>query len=133
MFKTRYLVIFAFILLSAFSGSAQNFTLSGKVTGKAASAVKELQIYVGTGQKKIPLEKETMSFSTDFKLEKAQFVEVKTGGNKSNFIYMVPGGKAFLNIEKRTLNETIIQIEEGDIPRINEVMDRFYGTFVENG
>ncbi len=126
------LVLFFALCLTA-SGYTQEPVISGKITGRAASAVNEVQLYYDGKSHSIKVNKEDQTFKAELKLQEPQFIELKSGSSNSSFFYAAPGEEVALELEKITLNETVVTIKGERIRKLNSVMDRFYSSLQESG
>ncbi|MBK6949902.1 MAG: hypothetical protein IPH16_19155 [Haliscomenobacter sp.] len=79
------------LLFSTTALLAQTIQLTGKVTGAARPAVKEIQIFADGRMQSFPVGKEEGTFQGELKLKEPQFLEIKSGGSVPDFIYAVPG------------------------------------------
>ncbi len=112
---------------------AQPVQVSGKITGEARSLIREIQLFGDGKIKKIPVDEETGAFQGELSLQKAQFVEIKSGSPTGDFLYLAPGASLELNIDKPNVQERTLELSEGKVKRLKAVMDRFYANIDESG
>ena len=120
-------------LASCSLAMAQKSNVSGKLNGFAAAGVPEIQIFYDGKTQKIPVDKEQHTFKAELELKESQFLEIKSGGSAANFIYALPGESFELTIDKPILNEAVVTVADGNIQKLNRVMQKFYGALEETG
>ncbi|MBK7223487.1 MAG: TlpA family protein disulfide reductase [Saprospiraceae bacterium] len=121
------------LLFSTTALLAQTIKLTGKVTGAARPAVKEIQIFADGRMQSFPVGKEEGTFQGELKLKEPQFLEIKSGGSVPDFIYAVPGESLELIIDRPNLVNRKLEIGEGRIKKLKGIMDRFYSALNDNG
>lgn len=114
-------------------GMAQKSNVSGKLTGFASTGVPEIQIFYDGKNQKFPVDKEQHTFKAELELKESQFLEIKSGGSSTSFLYALPGENLELTIDKPILNETVVTVADGNIQKLSRVMQKFYGALEENG
>ena len=130
---TKAIIILLLFNLTLISGFSQKNLISGKLTGKASAAIKEIQLFFDGSTHRFKPDTVDFIFQAEIELKEPQFVELRSGSGTSEYIYMIPGENIDLVIEKPTLTQTIITgFSYGKIKQVNEVMDKFYETFEEN-
>ena len=112
---------------------AQKSIVTGKITGFAGEKVAEIQFFYDAKTQKVAVDKEQHTFQAELDLKEAQFLEIKSGGSFSSFLYVVPGENFELNIDKATLNDATIVPSDGKIKTLNAGMNQFYKFVEENG
>jgi len=133
MKRIKTIFAFALIVLSSWTVLAQKSTVTGKTNGFASNSLSELQFYYDGKTQKIPIDKDQHTFSVELELKEPQFIEIKSGGSAVNFIYAVPGENFALTIDKPILNEAVITIADGNIQKLNTVMDKLLEAVREFG
>jgi thiol-disulfide isomerase/thioredoxin len=124
----RFLLTIVLLLNFTLPGNSQNVSISGKISGKATPLVSEIQFIYDGKLRGLKVDKENLTFSGELDLKEAQFVEIKSGGSLSNYVFTLPGETIEFHIEKRTLNETFLEIRNEKIRKLNEPLDLFYQT-----
>lgn len=128
---TRLLTCFLFVIASpAFS---QKISISGKVTGKVAKMVRQIQFIHGGKLDSLNLKKEDLTFSGELKIGEPQFVEIKSGNAKPQYYYLVPNEKLVLTIDKPSLQESIVSLSNSRIIKLQEILETYYTALQEKG
>jgi thiol-disulfide isomerase/thioredoxin len=124
----RFLLSIVLLLSFTIKGNSQNVSISGTISGKATPRVSEIQFIYDGKFRSFKVDKESLTFSGELDLKEAQFVEIKSGGSLSNYVFTLPGETIEFHIEKRTLNETFLEIRNEKIRKLNEPLDLYYQT-----
>lgn len=113
--------------------SAQHINVSGQINGPVAKAMKEVQFVLDGQMERMLVDKNNFSFSGKLKMNRPQFVEIKSGNSKPMFFYLLPDQTMRLSIEKNSLAESIVRIENERIEKINKIFDSYFEGLREAG
>lgn len=108
--------------------------ISGQVTGPAAVFVNELTFFYDGHLQKITLDNEK-KFVGQLPIKKGQFIEISFGspGASTESIYAIPGEVIDLTIQRSTVNESSINLDEGTTELLNRPIKAFYSFLHEEG
>lgn len=121
--KKFQIITFITLLLSAVIVQGQSVNIKGKVTGATSSKLTQVSfIYNGTGNQ-VAVDTTSKTFNTTIELKNPQFVEINSSGTGTHKIYMIPNETLELTINKPARSISEITIGDGNMRRINEVMD----------
>ncbi len=127
---TKFLISSVAILISTYS-FAQKINISGKVTGFAAKAIKEVQFICDGRMQKLTLNKDDQTFSGDIKISTPQFVEIKSGNAIPSYYYLIPNEKITLDIDKPSMQESIATFTGSKSRQLQEIYNSFYNALQE--
>ncbi len=111
----------------------QTIQIEGKVTGKAAEIVNEIQIICDGRTQKMQVNKDDKSFSGALKISEPQFVEIKSGNPKGQYYYLLPNETLKITIEKPTLPESMLILDNKNIRLLQEIFDSYYVSLRKQG
>jgi thiol-disulfide isomerase/thioredoxin len=123
-------ILFSALFIVTYGQTTQ---IDGKITGKAAEVVKEIQIICDGRTQKMQVNKDDKSFSGALKISEPQFVEIKAGNPKGQYYYLLPNETLKITIDKPTLPESITIIDNKKIRQVQEIFDSYFVSLREQG
>jgi thiol-disulfide isomerase/thioredoxin len=126
-------LLFGLLICSTFMANAQKTSISGKITGKATEAMKEVQFIYDGKLKRMLVKKEDATFSGDLMLSEPQFVEMKSGNNPAQYYFMVPNEKIDIVIEKPNFPESIVTISNSKMQQLRKIFDSYFDALQQQG
>ena len=112
---------------------AQKTNMTGRLTGRVASAVKEVQVISDGRLQRLAVDKNDQSFSGDIRISEPQFVEVKSGNNKAQFHYLLPNEPVRMTIDKPSLPVSPTRIENAKVERLQRIFDTYFDALKQQG
>ena len=85
---TKAIIILLLFNLTLISGFSQKNLISGKLTGKASAAIKEIQLFFDGSTHRFKPDTVDFIFQAEIELKEPQFVELRSGSGTSEYIYM---------------------------------------------
>lgn len=106
----KYIYLSIVVLFLSVSLIAQEAAVTGKLTGRIAKMVKEVQMIRDGKMQKFTVDSTNQQFSGKLKLQEPQFIEIKAGNTQSQYYYLVPGESFNITIDKPSLQQSVISI-----------------------
>lgn len=128
----KLILLFSFILIAS-PAFSQKTAITGKVHGKIAKMVRQIQLIHDGKLDSLNIKKEDHTFAGDIKLLEPQFVEIKSGNAKPQYYYLVPNEKIFLTIEKNSMQESVVVINNNKINKLQDIFNTYYSALEEKG
>lgn len=126
------ILLFCFTLIAS-PAFLQKTAISGKVQGKIAKMVRQIQFIHDGKLDSLNIKKEDQGFAGDINLLEPQFVEIKSGNAKPQYFYLVPKEKIDLTIEKNSMQESVVKFNNNKINKLQEIFNTYFNALQEQG
>lgn len=112
---------------------SQKTKVSGTLTGKVATAVKEVQFICDGGMQRFEVDRQKQTFAGELRLSEPQFVEIKSGNNKPQFRFLLPNEPVGMTIDKPTLPVSVTKVSNAKVERLQRIFDVYFDALREQG